>query len=120
MRVEERQCRAGAEHLEQPGGSGVGGRQRRWAPGALGREQAVAEKERCAAVLGDGQRPGVRADQGADARDPRRDERHVGQCAHDHHGEHVLASDALAQDERVLRTDGGDQREAGEESDEQR
>ena len=88
-------------------------------PRALGRQQAVADEEGGAAELGDVQRAGVGADQRADACDARGDQHHVRQGAHGHDGQHVLAADALAQDERVLRTDGGDQGERRQESDDE-
>jgi hypothetical protein len=61
----------------------------------------------------------MRCHQGADAGDARRDQHDVGDGAHRDYRQHVLATDALAQHERVLGADRGDQCEAGEEADQQ-
>ena len=58
-------------------------------------------------------------DERTEAGDASRDQHDVGDGAHGDDGQDVLAADALAQDERVLRADRGDQRERGDEADEQ-
>ena len=59
------------------------------------------------------------ADERADAGDTCRDQDHVGHGAERDYGENVLAADALAQHERVLGTDCGDQGERGDEAEDQ-
>ena len=53
-------------------------------------------------------------DQRSHAGDTRDDQHQIGDGTEDHHRQHVLVADALAEDEGVLRADGHDQAQAGD------
>ena len=97
----------------------VGRSQHAGADRAAGREAGVREQERRAAPPDHGQRHRLARHDRAESGDPGDDQHGVRDGAGDDDGPDVLAAQSLAQHERVLGSDGDDEREAESESGEQ-
>ena len=80
--------------------------------------ERVPEQERDASPANDLERDRRPLDHKTDAQDPKKFEERVGQATDQYDRQHVLPQDSLTQDERVLRADRGNQREAAAEADE--
>ncbi|MNK61041.1 hypothetical protein D3C87_801930 [compost metagenome] len=113
VRVQQAERQRRADHGPVAFGR-LGGRHRqgRWAPGGLGGAQAVGDQEGGAAGLGPQQEIRVVGDEGTHAGHAGRDHHRVTHEADQDTGEHVVALQALFEQECVLRADGHDQARA--------
>lgn len=81
--------------------------------GASGGKKCIDEQEPGATKAGDGDEPRSHGQQGAESCDPGEDQDCIGEQANQDGRSNMFPADALAQDERILGTDGNNQGQSG-------
>ena len=114
MRVEPGQRQRQQDRPARGQGGALAGLERARAPRAHGRVHAERDQVEPAEHLGDRKDGGPALEHDTEPGHAGRDREHVGDEARQHDGQHLLAADPLAEQERVLRADGDDESETGE------